>query len=132
MKSSQWAIAAVVLAGMVGILTFASNYLGGNRASVGGGQVTNKIPPSLSFPQGLLYPPSGGPIETEDRKGGLDLLGFGSVLGVEHAANYPLVNTKAAAQLGVTDALIAHREVKREFRRQPERDRDHTLAPLRR
>ena len=66
----------------------------------------------------------------EDCEGGLDLLGLGGVFGIEHTADHALVESQAASQLGVADSLIAHGQVERELRRQPERHRHQALATL--
>jgi hypothetical protein len=51
-----------------------------------------------------------------------------SVLGIEHTANYSLVDPKAARQFGVVDPLIPHRHVERQFRREPKRHGHQALT----
>ena len=119
----------------------------------GGGAPSNQILPAF----GALYDPSGngnqtqmhsrpkkeamlvssrsiadfdGHQLTEGSEGGLDLLGLGGVFGIEHAADHALVESQTAGQIGVVDLLIAHRQVERELRRQPQRHGHQALTTL--
>jgi hypothetical protein len=67
----------------------------------------------------------------ESRQRGLDLLRLGGVLGIEHAADHSFVNPQAACGIGVVDLARAHRQVERQFRRQPKRHGRQSLPTLR-
>ncbi len=68
---------------------------------------------------------------TLDREGGLNLLGFRAVFGIEHSADYPLMDPQSPCEFRVADALIAHGQVERELRGQPEWHRNQALTTLR-
>jgi hypothetical protein len=53
------------------------------------------------------------------------------MLRIERTADYSLVDPNAACQLRVGHFPIAHRQVERQFRREPERHWRQTLTALR-
>ena len=64
------------------------------------------------------------------RQGSLDLFRLRSMLRIEHTADHSLVDPKAPRQFGVVDLLVAHRQVQRQFRREPKRHRHQAMATL--
>src|ERR1017187_1862650 len=65
------------------------------------------------------------------REGSLDLICLRRMHGIEHPADHPLVDSKAACQLGVIDFPGAYRQVERQLRREPKRHRPQALTTLR-
>lgn len=72
-----------------------------------------------------------GHLLAQSREGGLDLFRLRSMLGIEHTADHSLVDSKAARQLGVVHLPVAHRQIQRQFRREPKRHRHQAPATLR-
>ena len=62
------------------------------------------------------------------RQGCLDLLGFGFVRGIEHAAHDAFIDVQTPRQLGIVDAVVPHREIEGQLGSEPSRDRDQVLA----
>src|SRR5229473_264163 len=88
------------------------------------GLATAKWPPAADCPH---RGSSGGVADfyghllAQSRQGSLDFFCLRSMLGIEHTADHSLVDPKASRQLGVVDLLLAHRQVERQFRREPKR-----------
>lgn len=66
---------------------------------------------------------------TQGRQGCLDLLHLRCVLRIQHTADHSLVDAEATGQFGIVDLLVAHRQIKRQFRREPKWHRHETLTP---
>lgn len=67
----------------------------------------------------------------QNSQGSLDLLRFSFVGGIEHAPNHAFIHVQPSRKLGIIDVLVPHGEVEREFRGEPPRHWDHSLASFR-